>query len=412
MAITPIADYRSDVFDQLQGAGNWTNDEIDYHVQHAARVLSRYIPYEQESVLPVVDDDKEVDISSLTGLVFVQDIEFSVDQYPKKLRNGRRWGDYLTLGIDFNPDVTESTLTGTVTFAASTAVTGSGTDFDGEVEAGDYIKNSADTEWAKVRSVTSDTALVLARAYAGTAGADTVSLTPIRDYKEVVRIYWGGMHTVGLASTTVPTEHEQLIIDGACLYAKQGYLGKARTQIAAAISTFNAAYTAIEGVSDRVKKAVFDLESGRGHIGKEQATAYKAITDMTDDIRRAMEEIAVGVEDINKVTEGDNVPGYHAQYAGSQLSIGMGHLQQAQALMAQDQPAGEYQSFAAAELNAGLASLNQASSYLSEGSASLNAASLIYSTQLREIQLDLGLWLSNLRANRTQRAFKVHPRGA
>lgn len=412
MAITPIADYRADVRSQLQDAANWGDGEIDYHVQHAVIVFSHYIPYEQESILPVVDEDKEVDISSLTGRVYIRDVEFFPDRSTRRWRNWSAWGDYLTLGIDFDPDVTGSTLTGTVTFAATVDVTGSGTAFEDEVEAGDFIKNSADTEWAKVRSVTDDTNLVLARAYAGTTGADTVDTTPARTYKEVVRIYWGGMHAVAAAATTIPIEHEQLITDGACLYAKMGFLGKARDAMGSVISKVGEVDAVIGSVLPRVSQAVDDLASGRSYIASERGTALGKIEKMTGDISRAMDELAIGSGQINRVTVGSNVASGHANYSASQLSIGLGHLQQAAALMAQDQPAGEYPAYASGELSAAGTCLSQASAYLSEYTTSLNAASLIYSTQLREAQADLGLWLMTLRAKRTPRSFRTHSRSA
>lgn len=423
MSTKYTANYLSDVRDLLQDndSGNYrcTDAEINAHVQTAIRKFSQWIPYEQETLLPVVDSDREVDISSLSDLVWIRDpkgVEFypdrDTDDDVRRWRNYTMWGDYLTMLTSFKPSVSESTLTGTLTFAATVDVTASGGAFLTEVSAGDFIKNSADTAFAKVRSVTDNDNLVLARTYGGTTGADSANSSLLRNYKEVVRIYWGGMHTVGASATTVKTEHEQLIIDGSAIYTQMGWLGTARDAMEAGISRLATANTQIALVTARITQAVNDLKAGRGYIGKEQAKANKAITDMLKDIDKAMGELATGSYYINRVNQGDNVPGGFATYAASQLGIGQSRLQQAQAFMAQDQPAGEFASEAAGELNAGLSYLSQASSYTSEGMGQLSAASAIFRNQLAKANSDLGLWLVELRRHATKRSFIEHSRAA
>lgn len=62
------------------------------------------------------------------------------------------------------------TVTGTLTFtSASRAVTGSGTFFKKELEAGDWIKRNTESDWFEILSIESDTALTLrtASSYSG-----------------------------------------------------------------------------------------------------------------------------------------------------------------------------------------------------------------------------------------------------
>ena len=68
---------------------------------------------------------------------------------------------------------TSVTLTGTCTFAESTAVVGSGTLFKTELAVGEKIHNGVDPEtFAKaIASITDDTHLTLAEAYGGEIGA-------------------------------------------------------------------------------------------------------------------------------------------------------------------------------------------------------------------------------------------------
>ena len=93
------------------------------------------------------------------------------------------WIDQFTLAADDEITIlaggsksktsTPIALTGTATFAASTAVTGSGTKFTTELAVGEKIYNAADAESAGVAiaSIESDTALTLASSYGGTVGA-------------------------------------------------------------------------------------------------------------------------------------------------------------------------------------------------------------------------------------------------
>ena len=72
---------------------------------------------------------------------------------------------------------TESTpaaLTGTATFAASTAVVGAASSFLSELAPGEKVYNSTDdaeSDGVEIASITDDTHLTLLSAYAGTAGA-------------------------------------------------------------------------------------------------------------------------------------------------------------------------------------------------------------------------------------------------
>ncbi len=94
------------------------------------------------------------------------------------------WIDQFTLAADDEIIIlaggsksktsTPVALTGTATFASSTAVTGADTKFTTELAVGEKIYNATDdTEGAGVAiaSIESDTALTLASSYAGTAGA-------------------------------------------------------------------------------------------------------------------------------------------------------------------------------------------------------------------------------------------------
>ena len=77
---------------------------------------------------------------------------------------------------DFSGSSLNTTITGTVTFTnSSDIVSGSGTAFTTEVNMGDYIKKTSDSEtiWVRVSYVVSDIELVLMSPYSGTTGSAT-----------------------------------------------------------------------------------------------------------------------------------------------------------------------------------------------------------------------------------------------
>ncbi|HEX9058919.1 MAG TPA: hypothetical protein VF941_01925 [Clostridia bacterium] len=91
------------------------------------------------------------------------------------MQGNANYADVLSNGVPVTsqPIGLSSTLTGSVTFAASTAVTGTGTKFLTEVPVGSQIKLStdSDTVYATVVSVADDTHLTLSASYTGTAGS-------------------------------------------------------------------------------------------------------------------------------------------------------------------------------------------------------------------------------------------------
>lgn len=104
---------------------------------------------------------------------------------------------------DFAGSSITRTLTGTLTFAASDIVTGSGTSFTTEIKTGDFIRASGDAEsdYAQVAEVVSDTELVLEEAYTGTAGADSANASIISSW--LTSTAAGGSISVGTSKVSI-----------------------------------------------------------------------------------------------------------------------------------------------------------------------------------------------------------------
>lgn len=71
---------RQDLFDTDPGAYDWTDDQIDGAIQRAAREYSHRSPIEQISDLATTVNSVELDITSLSDLMWIESIEFPIGQ--------------------------------------------------------------------------------------------------------------------------------------------------------------------------------------------------------------------------------------------------------------------------------------------------------------------------------------------
>ncbi|HXX59442.1 MAG TPA: hypothetical protein VEI27_02055 [Dehalococcoidales bacterium] len=132
---------RRDLHDEDAGNYRWTDDEIDRHIAHAISEYSNAAPLEESAVLPTTGNSREIDITSIAGLVSVDAAEYPTGRFPPAYRRFEIRGNILTLLMRQNPD-------------------------------GSNIK-----------------------------------------------IYYGKMHTLTTAASTIPARHENIIATGACGYA-------------------------------------------------------------------------------------------------------------------------------------------------------------------------------------------------
>lgn len=83
----------------------WSDDELDRHIQHAVLDIAQAVPLEakDESLVIPTPASREIDISSITGLTYVEAVEYPTEEYPKRYRESRVWGNTLELLIDETP---------------------------------------------------------------------------------------------------------------------------------------------------------------------------------------------------------------------------------------------------------------------------------------------------------------------
>lgn len=95
---------RRDLHDEDAANYRWTDNELDRHVAHAVKDFSEYLPYEQRATEATTSGSRELNISTITGSIMVEAVEYPVDKFPKKYQPFALWGDTMTLLGDEVPD--------------------------------------------------------------------------------------------------------------------------------------------------------------------------------------------------------------------------------------------------------------------------------------------------------------------
>jgi len=86
---------REDLQDTDAANYRWTDDEVDGAIDRVVAEYSLHAPIEQQDDIATTDGDTELDISTLTGLVKVESVEFPISQnlqYPQRFRY---WAGHL-----------------------------------------------------------------------------------------------------------------------------------------------------------------------------------------------------------------------------------------------------------------------------------------------------------------------------
>jgi hypothetical protein len=101
---------RRDLHDEDSENYRWTDDELDRHIAHGVREFSEYLPYQQKTAQSTIAGSREMDISSLTGRIMVEAIEYPADQFPVRYQPFSLWGDIVTLLGEEVPDGSDANI--------------------------------------------------------------------------------------------------------------------------------------------------------------------------------------------------------------------------------------------------------------------------------------------------------------
>ncbi|MDH4291839.1 MAG: hypothetical protein OEV56_04460, partial [Dehalococcoidia bacterium] len=73
----------------------WTDDEVEGAIDRVVMEYSLHAPIEQEDDIATTDGDIELDVSSLTGLLKIECVEFPVGKSPKYMQHIEYWAGNL-----------------------------------------------------------------------------------------------------------------------------------------------------------------------------------------------------------------------------------------------------------------------------------------------------------------------------
>ncbi len=95
---------RRDLHDEDTASYRWTNDELERHIAHAVKDFSEAIPNEQKATIATTSGSREIDVSSLTGRVMIEAVEYPVNNFPRQYQRFSLWGEKLHLLGDEIPN--------------------------------------------------------------------------------------------------------------------------------------------------------------------------------------------------------------------------------------------------------------------------------------------------------------------
>ena len=94
---------RRDLRDDVPAEQRWSDDELDRHIQHAVRDLSKAAPLEAVAMTALASGSREVSLGALPGLLDVEAVEYPVGRSPACFVPFSRWANSLVLQVDGAP---------------------------------------------------------------------------------------------------------------------------------------------------------------------------------------------------------------------------------------------------------------------------------------------------------------------
>jgi hypothetical protein len=95
---------REDLQDTDAANYRWTNDEVDGAIQRVVREFSLAYPQMESTTLATTDGSREIDISSLSGLIAIMTVEFPIGADPTCYQHFELWKTTLYMQDKGNGD--------------------------------------------------------------------------------------------------------------------------------------------------------------------------------------------------------------------------------------------------------------------------------------------------------------------
>jgi len=94
---TMRARVREDLQDEDEANYRWTNDQVDGAIERVVKEFSIVSPIQQQDDIATVESSRDIDISSLSGLIRVESVEFPIGENPSYYQKFRLWQDTIQM---------------------------------------------------------------------------------------------------------------------------------------------------------------------------------------------------------------------------------------------------------------------------------------------------------------------------
>jgi len=94
---TMRARVRQDLQDEDAQNYRWTDDQVDGAIERVVKEFSIVYPIQQQDDIATVESSREIDISSLSGLIRVESVEFPIGENPTYYQKFRIWQDTIEM---------------------------------------------------------------------------------------------------------------------------------------------------------------------------------------------------------------------------------------------------------------------------------------------------------------------------
>jgi len=94
---TMRARVREDVQDEDDANYRWTNDQVDGAIERVVKEFSIVSPIQQQDDIATVESSRDIDISSLSGLIRMESVEFPIGENPSHYQKFRIWQDTIQM---------------------------------------------------------------------------------------------------------------------------------------------------------------------------------------------------------------------------------------------------------------------------------------------------------------------------
>jgi len=95
---------REDLQDEDEANYRWTNDQVDGAIERVVQEFSIAKPIQQQDDIATVDSSRDIDISSLSGLIGVESVEFPIGENPTYYQKFRIWQDTIQMADEGDGD--------------------------------------------------------------------------------------------------------------------------------------------------------------------------------------------------------------------------------------------------------------------------------------------------------------------